>query len=146
MDCFLFEEYSLNIIRKFKQITSDLLFTCGTNVPELTGNKNLSQLHIRGSLTCLIPVEKLQYCILLGTMPELFSLWFKKKTYHRYQLLSNLLFVKSESKKQIAKPETTKLKKKEHSLVPAHLFAIRGKRIFKIALGTRLMTFKYKKI
>ena len=50
-----------NILRKFKQI-SRLLFTYSINVPEVTGNnKDLSQLHIRGSLTCLILVEKLYY-------------------------------------------------------------------------------------
>ena len=54
-------EHSFSIFKKFKQITSDLLFTRGTTVAELTGNKSLSQLHISGSLTCLIPVEKLYY-------------------------------------------------------------------------------------
>ena len=35
------------------------LFTCGTNVSELTGyNKDLSQLHIRGDLTCSVLAEK----------------------------------------------------------------------------------------
>ena len=49
-----------NILRK--QITRDLLFTCGTTVSELTGNsKDVSQLHIIGNLTCLISVEKLYY-------------------------------------------------------------------------------------
>ena len=47
-----------HILRKFKQITSELLFTCGTTVPELTGNKDLLQLYIRGNLTCLMSVEK----------------------------------------------------------------------------------------
>ena len=50
-----------NISRKFKQINSDLLITNNTTVPELTGNKDFSQLQIRDNLTCLIPVEKLYY-------------------------------------------------------------------------------------
>ena len=65
-NCSLFREnspseHSLNILRKFKQITNDLSFTCNNTVPELTGNKNLSQLHIRGNLTCFILIEKFYY-------------------------------------------------------------------------------------
>ena len=71
-----------NIFRKFKQITSNLLFTCGTTVPELTGNNNdLSEFHIRCNLTCLILVEVVLLC---WVRCLLFSLWVKKKTYHRY--------------------------------------------------------------
>ena len=51
-----------NILREFKQITSDLLLTCDTTVSELTDNsKDSSQLPIRSNLTCLILVEKLYY-------------------------------------------------------------------------------------
>ena len=94
-DCPLFREnsppeHSLDTYRKFEQITSGLLFTCGTTVPKLTGNMNLSQLHIRGNLTCLILVKKLYYyaghdasCCHGGSKRKLI----------RYQLLSNLLFV-----------------------------------------------------
>ena len=47
-----------NISRKFKQINSDLLITNDTTVPELTGNKDFSQLQIRDNLTCLIPTQR----------------------------------------------------------------------------------------
>ena len=48
------KQYS-NILRKFKQITSDLLFICNTTVSRQTSNnKGLSQLHIRGNPTYMI--------------------------------------------------------------------------------------------
>ena len=51
-------------LRKFKENTRDLLFTCGTTVPELTGNKNL---------TCLDTIRPL-----LGMMPAAVSVGQKK--------------------------------------------------------------------
>ena len=46
MTCYGHKNMHNNILRKSKQITSDLLFTCGTAISELTGNnKDLSQFH-----------------------------------------------------------------------------------------------------
>ena len=47
----------------------------------------------------------------------------------------------------MGKPKTTKFKKKEiPTSSTAHLFTIRGRLIFKIALRERLIAYKYKKI
>ena len=68
MTCYGHKNMHNNILRKSKQITSNLLFTCGTAVSELTGNnKDLSQFHIRGNLNILISVENLYYSAAYNT-------------------------------------------------------------------------------
>ena len=46
-------------IRKFKNKTCDMIFTCGTTVVELV--PELTTLFIRSNLECYVPVEPLQY-------------------------------------------------------------------------------------
>ena len=128
-DCYLIKEnssseHSVNNLRKFKQITNDLLFTCDTTVPELTGNKNSSQLHIRGNLACLIPVKKLFYsfgydacCCHCGSKRKLIT-----------DINYYAVYVNVKKKKQMAKPKTTELKKKSHTnLVPSASFRYKRK-------------------
>ena len=115
VDCSLFREnspweHSLNNLRKFKQINSNLLFTCGTTILGLTGNKNLSQLHIRGNLTCLIPLKKLYYCA--GYHICCCHYGSKTKFITDINGYSTFFLCNHENKKQIAKPKTAKLKNK----------------------------------
>ena len=135
VDCSLFKEnnpseHSFNILTKFKKITSDLLFTCDTTVPELTANKNLLQLHIRDHLASLVLVvlvvllswERCLHCCHCGSRRKLII-------DIKCHLICSLC--KRESKKQIAKSKTTKLKKKWHAnLVPRTSFRYKRKTNF----------------
>ena len=128
-------EHSLNISIKFKQITRDVLFTCGTTVPDLTGNKNLSQVLIRDNLTCLMLVQMLYY----SAGSDVYcchcsSKWILITHITCYPIRT---LCKHENKKQTAKHKTRKLKKEI-------IYEPRLQWIFKIALGAKSITSKYK--